>query len=97
MVSQDKGEMTLEGHSSLLVSELGALMHYASKKISEDTGVSYDTIISDINNAVGVYKLTEAGMTMREAMDTLDITDKLSKSTTINIDGTEEVIYEKGK
>ena len=97
MISQDKGKTMLDGSPSLLVSELGALVHYAAKSISENTSMKYDAVISNIMNGASVYKLTEAGMTQEEAMDTLGMKDRIRKSVQINPDGTEEVTYEEDK
>ena len=97
MIAQDKGKTTLDGSPSLLISELGALIHYAAKSIAEGTSMEYNTIVSNIIDGASIYKLTEAGMTQEEAIDTLGMKDQIRRSVQINPDGTEEVTYEKGK
>jgi hypothetical protein len=93
MVSQDKGTTTLDGNPNSVVSELSALVHYGAKILAKDTGTTYDEVLNNINNGAGIYKLMESGMTQLEAMDTLGMTDKVSKSIMISPDGTEEVTY----
>jgi hypothetical protein len=97
MVSQDEGKTILNGNPSLIHSEIAALLHYGAKMIAEQLDTSYDDVLSNIMDGAGIYKLMESGMTQVEAMDTLGMTDKVAKSTTISPDGTEEVTYEKGK
>ena len=93
MIKQDGGDTYIEGSPNRVVSELGALIHYIATQVEEGTSVPYETAINDAINAAKIYKLTEAGMTVPEAIEVLGIAKDYRKVEINTPEGGRETVY----
>ena len=91
---QDEGNTSIEGSPNRVISELGALMHYIAVQVEEGTSVSYETVINDAVNAAKIYKLTEAGMSVPEAVEVLGIGKDYKEIAMSTPEGGRETVYE---
>jgi len=88
MISQDKGETTLDGNPNMILSELALLTHIAQKRLLEGSGMPVEEFESTLAASVNLYRLTEAGMDAEEALEVTGIKSKIAKVTKVDIDGT---------
>ena len=95
MIKQDEGNTHIEGSPNKVISELGALIHYIALSIEEGTKVSYQRAIDDAINAAKIYKLTEAGMTVPEAVEVLGIGKDYREIAINTPEGGRETVYGK--
>jgi len=73
MIKQDRGETTSSGDSNIKLSELALLTVVMIETLSEETGVPYDDIASDLEKSVRVNKLTRAGMPIEDAIEVVGL------------------------
>jgi len=88
MIRQDKGETTLDGSPDMILSELPLLINTIQKKLNEETGISLEQFDSDLAASLGMYRLTDSGMDVEEALYVTGIRDKVHSITEVDIDGT---------
>jgi len=95
MIKQELGHTTIKGNMNVLLSELTALTHALCKDLSESSGVPYEEIVERVQTSVTLYKLTDSGMDVEEAMDVLDMKQYVKKVVLLDeggdIDSGEEV------
>lgn len=79
-ISREKG-IHIEGNTSDLISEVGALIHAVAKEISEKNTCScgkcllYEDIVKNMNDAASLGKLVKSGMTSKDAIEVLGLTN----------------------
>jgi hypothetical protein len=92
MIKQKMGETTLKGDANIVLSELTALTNAIAKAIETKDKIPYETTIEMLQKSLAVYKLTDAGMGVEEAMDVLDMKKNIKKVVVTEKDGSTEVI-----
>ncbi len=101
MIKQELGVATLQGNTTILVSELAALTNAVAKEISTDSRTSYSMVINKVKEAVDIYRLADTGMTTKEAIralgfeDTIDEAIVMDGTTTVVTRSEEDLIYNK--
>ncbi len=73
MIKIDKDSVTLEGKGNLLLSELTLAIHVVIDSASEHTGIPHNEILEQVTKHAQLYKLTDAGMTIKDAIETIGI------------------------
>jgi len=88
MISQDKGKSTINGSMDLTMSELSLLTIVIQEEICETTGMSVEEFDADLAAGINAYRLTRAGMDIKEALDVSGLKDKVASVTEVTKDGT---------
>ena len=95
MIRQDLGETTLRGDAPVIISELASLTNSIAKELSQGSSATYDTVLEKVNETVGIYRLTETGMSPKEAIDVLGLKDKIKQAYIVEENGVKSIVIGK--
>ncbi len=95
MIKQDLGETTLQGDASIIISELASLTNAVAKEISQGSTVTYDMVLNKVKETVDIYRLTDTGMSPKEAIEVLGYTDKIKQAYIVEENGTKSLVIGK--
>ena len=95
MIKQDLGNTTMRGDASVIISELAALTNSVAKEVSQGSSTTYDKVLEKVNETIGIYKLTDTGMSPKEAIDVLGLDTKIKQAYSIEEDGTKNFVIGK--
>ena len=73
MIKQDRGRTTSRGKSNVKLSELALLTVVTIETISEETGVPYDDVVSELEKFVQANRLVKKGMSIEEAVEVMGL------------------------
>ena len=77
-----------EGDINQQLSELSLLVHAIVANAEEKAGLSYEETMENVVKHAHLYRLTDAGMTTKEAIEVLGINpDSIDKKRTVLSDG----------
>ena len=88
MISQDKGASTLEGGANLNMSELALLTIVIQEEVCRAAGITVEEFDADLAAGISTYRLSRAGMDVKEAMEVSGLTGKAYNAIEIAKDGT---------
>ena len=88
MIKQDKGETTKSGEMNLNLSELALLTIVIQEEICEAADMTVEEFDTNLAASINTYRLSRAGMTVKEALEVSGLKDKVSGVTEIGKDGT---------
>ncbi len=80
MIKIDKGTIKLEGDIDMILNELtfgiNHIIHFIST--TKNSNTTYDELLETILDGMKPYRLIDAGMDPMEALDVVDMTDKIN-------------------
>ena len=88
MISQDVGESKRSGGVNLNLSELALLTIVIQEETCEATGMSVEEFDTVLAAGINTYRLSRAGMDVKEALDVSGLTDRIKSVTEVDRDGT---------
>jgi len=92
MIKQTEGKTERIGDASLQMSELALLTIIIQEEICKETGISLEAFESNLTDNITTYRLSRAGMSIKDALDITGLTDKCRSVTEVAKDGTRKEI-----
>ncbi len=77
MIKLEEHNFHAEGSGSLLINEAGLIIYRVAQKIAEEGLDTHEDVIEKIMDINNIIKLTDAGMTMEEAISVLGLKNKV--------------------
>ena len=88
MLRVDGASVEGEGDINQQLSELTVLVHAIVQDAEDKAGLDYATTMDSVVKRASLYKLTDTGMTLKEAIEVLGINpDSIDKKRTVLPDG----------
>lgn len=69
MILSDKGRIQIEGNTAEVMADLTVIMFTAANVIAKQIGISTKQVEEQIQTAMAIMRLTDAGMSYEEAKD----------------------------
>ena len=95
MIKQDRGSCTIEGNPSLIINEAASVVLNVAQSVSENTGVSEEDVLAQIQQAIQINILIAAGMSIDDAIEIADPKHRIVKVHAIEKDGSTTVLKER--
>ena len=92
MIKQTEGKTERLGDANLQMSELALLTIIIQEEVCKETGTSLEAFDSNLADSITTYRLSRAGMSIKDTLDVTGLTDKCRSVTEVDTDGTRKEI-----
>ena len=92
MIKQTEGKTERIGDANLQLSELALLTIIIQEAVCKETGMLLEDFESNLADSITTYKLSRAGMDIKDALDVTGLTNKCESVIEVAKDGTRKEI-----